>query len=112
MPKNKKTTSKVSGSSVTPIGDKVLVRPDEKASERRTDGGIIVPGSQADERQERGRVIAVGRGRYDENGNRIPMEVSVGDHIIFVRGYDFQEIKINGIDHILVSANSVLAITS
>ncbi len=103
--KNGKTT-------IIPVGDKVLIRPADKPSEHKTEGGIILPGKQETERQERGLVVAVGKGRWDEDGEkRIPMDVSIGDKVIYVRGYEYQELKVDGVDHILISANSILAIT-
>jgi chaperonin GroES len=111
----KKTTNKAGGASkaqIIPLGDKVLIRPFEKPSEQKTEGGIIIPGKEVTEKQERGVVIAVGQGRWDEDGEkRIPLDVAIGDKVIYVRGYEYQELKVNGVDHILISVNSILAIT-
>ncbi len=111
----KKTVNKNGSSSkgqIIPLGDKVLIRPFEKPNELKTQGGIILPGKQEGEKQERGAVIAVGEGRWDEDGEkRIPLDVSVGDKVIYVRGYEYQELKLDGVDHILISVNSILAIT-
>ena len=111
----KKTANKAGSSSkaqIVPLGDKVLIRPFEKPNEQKTEGGIIIPGKQEGEKQERGVVIAVGQGRWDEDGEkRIPLDVTVGDKVIYVRGYEYQELKVDGIDHILISVNSILAIT-
>jgi chaperonin GroES len=97
---------------IVPLGDKVLIRPHEKSNEQRTEGGIILPGRQEGEKQERGVVIATGKGRWDEDGERrIPLDVSVGDSVIYVRGYEYQELKVDGVDFILISVNSILAIT-
>lgn len=97
---------------IVPLGDKVLIRPFEKPNEQRTEGGIILPGKQEGEKQERGVVVATGQGRWDEDGERrIPLDVSVGDSVIYVRGYEYQELKIDGVEHILISVNSILAIT-
>ncbi len=110
--KIKKSEAKTVKQSVIPLGDKVLIRPFEKPNELKTDAGIILPGKQDGEKQERGVVVAAGQGRWDEDGEkRIPLDVSLGDKVIYVRGYEYQELKVDGVDHILVSVNSILAIT-
>ena len=116
MAKEIKKTAKKSGDSskgqIIPLGDKVLIRPFEKPNEQKTQGGIILPGKQEGEKQERGVVVAVGAGRWDEDGEkRIPLDVTMGDKVIYVRGYEYQELKVEGVDHILIGVNSILAIT-
>jgi len=108
----KKTEVKTTKQSIIPLGDKVLIRPFDKPNEVKTQAGIILPGKQESEKQERGVVVATGEGRWDEDGERrIPLDVSAGDKVIYVRGYEYQELKVDGIDHILISVNSILAIT-
>jgi chaperonin GroES len=96
---------------ITPLGDKVLIKPYAKESELRTDTGIIIPGKSGEEKHERGEVISVGKGRLNSEGKRIAPDVVVGDKVIFIRGYDYQEFTMEGENYILTSENNILAIT-
>lgn len=89
-----------------PLGDKVLVRVME--AEEKTSGGIILP-ETAKEKPQRGEVIAVGPGRTDDNGNKIPMEVNVGNIVIFTR-YGGSEIKFDGVEYKVLTERDLLAI--
>ena len=89
---------------VRPLGDKVLVKRLE--AEEKTKSGIYLPES-AKEKPQEGKVVAVGPGRMEE-GKRIPMEVAVGDTIIFAK-YGGTEINIEGEDYLILSERDILA---
>ena len=91
---------------VKPLFDRVLVKrvdPEEKVK-----GGIIIPDT-AKEKPMEGKVIAVGTGKLDDNGKRIPLEVKVGDRILFGK-YAGTEIKIDDEEHIILPEHEILGI--
>jgi len=92
---------------IKPLGDRVLVQPTSK--EEQTKSGIIIPDTATKEKPEEGEVLAVGPGRLDENGNRVPMEVSVGQKIMFTK-YGPNEIKIDDTEYLIVRESDILAI--
>ena len=89
-----------------PLGDRLLVRP--KESEEKTKSGIVLPDS-AKEKPQEGSVIATGDGARDEDGKKIPMEVKKGDVVLYSK-YAGTEVKIDGIEHLIIKENDVLAI--
>jgi chaperonin GroES len=96
---------------IKPILDRVVVRrlSDEEMGTKSA-SGIIVPDTVSKERPEQGMVIAVGEGKWDEDGEkRIPMDVKVGDRIVFSK-YGIDEVKIGGEEYYIVSSQSILAI--
>ena len=93
--------------SLQPLEDRVVVKPSEE--EETTASGLVIPDT-AKERPQEGEVIAVGPGRFEE-GNRIPMDVSVGDKVIYSK-YGGTEVKIEGEDYMILSARDVLAVVS
>ena len=91
---------------VRPLNDRVLVlRIDE---EEKTSGGIIIPDT-AKEKPQEGKVIAVGTGKVNDKGDRIPLEVKEGDRILFSK-YGGNEIKIDGVEHLIMREDDILAI--
>jgi chaperonin GroES len=89
-----------------PLNDRVLVvRIDE---EEKTSGGIIIPDT-AKEKPQEGKVIAVGAGKLDENGKRIPIEVKKNDRVLFGK-YSGNEIKIDGVEHLIMREDDILGI--
>ncbi|GAB6096855.1 co-chaperone GroES [Desulfatiferula olefinivorans] len=91
---------------IRPLNDRVIVkRMDE---ETKTAGGIIIPDT-AKEKPQQGKVTAVGPGRRDENGNRIPMDVKEGDTVLFSK-YAGTEIKIDGEEHMFMREEDILAV--
>jgi len=88
-----------------PLGDRVVVQP--SAEEDVTKGGIILPDT-AKEKPQRGMVIAVGPGRLDEEGKRIPMEVKKGDKVIYSK-YAGSEIKQNDEEVLILRESDILA---
>jgi len=91
---------------VRPLLDRVLIKRVE--ADEKVKGGIIVPDT-AKEKPMEGRVIAVGAGRLDDHGKRIPMEVKAGDRILFGK-YAGTEIKINDDEHIILKEDEILGI--
>ncbi len=90
-----------------PLGDRVVVEPIEE--EERTAGGIILP-ETAKEKPQQGKVIAVGPGARDEDGNRIPVDVKLGDRVLFAK-YAGTEVKLGGNHKVLVLRESdILAV--
>lgn len=91
---------------IKPIGDRILVQLIEEAEQMK--GGIIIPDS-AKEKPQQAKVIAIGTGKLDDNGNRRPFEVKVGD-VVFVSKYGGTEVKINDQKYILMREDDVLGI--
>jgi chaperonin GroES len=89
-----------------PLNDRVIVTRVEK--EQKTAGGIIIPDT-AKEKPQEGKIVAAGPGKLDDKGNRIPMEVKEGDRILFSK-YAGTEIKINGVEHIFMKEDDILAV--
>ena len=88
-----------------PLGDRVVVRPLER--EKTTRGGIHLPDT-AKEKPQKGEVIAVGPGRVSDDGSRIPMELAVGDQVIYAR-YGGTEYKDGDDEHLILRESDVLA---
>ena len=91
---------------VQPLGDRVLVEPTE--AEDKTVGGIVIPDS-AKEKQQQGRVVSAGKGRVSEDGKITPLEVKVNDKVLYGR-YSGTEIKIDGVEHLIMREDDILAI--
>ena len=92
---------------VRPLHDRVLVKRFNE--EERSKGGIIIPDT-AKEKPQEGKVVAVGPGRFDEDGEkRIPLDVKVGDVVIYSK-YGGTEVKYNGVEYLLLGARDILAI--
>ena len=91
---------------VRPLGDRVLVKPLE--TEEKKKGGIIIPDT-AKEKPQEGKVIAVGKGKITEQGKTLPLDVKVGDKILFGK-YSGNEIKIDGEDYLIVREEDILGI--
>ena len=89
-----------------PLHDRVVVR--RLDSEEKTKGGIIIP-ETAKEKPQEGEVVAVGPGRIDDNGNRIPLDVAVGDRVIYSK-YGGTEVKFGADEYLVLSARDVLAV--
>lgn len=89
-----------------PLGDRVLIKPDE-AEEKTASGLYISKGAQ--EKPQRGTVIAVGAGKLDDDGDRIPVDVKEGDVVIYGK-YGGNEIKIDGETYLLMRDSDIYAI--
>jgi len=91
---------------VQPLHDRILLKRVEAKQEKR--GGIIIPDT-AKEKPMEGKVIAVGTGRVEKDGKRIPLEVKVGDKVL-VGKYSGTEIKIDDVEHVILREDEVLGI--
>jgi chaperonin GroES len=89
-----------------PMNDRVIAK--RLDAEQKTAGGIIIPDT-AKEKPQEGKVMAVGPGKMDDNGKRIPMEVKEGDRVLFSK-YSGSDIKINGEEHVFLREDDILAI--
>jgi chaperonin GroES len=89
-----------------PLGDRILVK--RVKEEERTKGGIIIPDT-AKEKPQEGKIVAVGKGKRDENGKLIPIEVKEGDKILFGK-YSGSEFKLEGEDLLILREDDILGI--
>lgn len=91
---------------LTPLGDRILIERLED-DEETTSGGIIIPDT-AKEKPQEGEVIAVGKGRLLDNGNRQPIDVEVGNKILFGK-YSGTEVKYEGVEYLILREDDILA---
>ena len=89
-----------------PLNDRILVKRLE--SEEKTAGGLYIPDTDK-EKPSKGEVIAVGPGKVDDNGNRVALTVKKGDMVLFNK-YAGTEVKLDGVDHLVLREDDVLAI--
>ena len=94
--------------SIKPLEDRIVVKALE--AEKTTASGIVIPDS-AKEKPQEGEVLAVGPGRVDDNGNRVPLDVAVGDKVIYSK-YGGTEVKYDGEEYLILSARDVLAVVT
>lgn len=92
---------------IKPMQDRLLVKPENE--EQKTAGGIIVPDTATKEKPMRGEVIAIGPGKLSEEGVRLPMDVKVGDQVIYGK-YSGTEFKLEDDDLLIIEQSDVLAI--
>jgi len=98
----------LTGVKITPLGDRVLVKPGAKEEARRS--GIIIPDT-AKEKPQEGTVVSTGKGKVTEEGKVLPMEVKAGDTILFGK-YSGTEIKLDDVDHLILHQDDILGIVS
>jgi chaperonin GroES len=91
---------------IRPLEDRILVQANE--AETTTASGIVIPDT-AKEKPQEGTVLAVGPGRFDDKGSRIPVDVKVGDTVVYSK-YGGTEIKYAGEEYLVLSARDVLAV--
>ena len=91
---------------VRPLHDRILVR--RMAEEEKTAGGLFIPDS-AKEKPQRGEIVAAGKGRITEDGKILPLEVKIGDKVLFSK-YAGTEIKFDGSDFLMMREEDVLGI--
>jgi chaperonin GroES len=89
-----------------PLEDRIVVKPSE--GEETTVSGLVIPDT-AKEKPQEGEVVSVGPGRF-EDGNRVPLDVKVGDTVIYSK-YGGTEVKVDGDEYLILSARDVLAVT-
>ncbi len=92
--------------SIKPLEDRIVVQTLE--AETTTASGLVIPDT-AKEKPQEGKVVAVGPGRVDDNGNRVPFDVAVGDVVIYSK-YGGTEVKYSGEEYLILSARDILAI--
>ena len=100
------TTATSTKTAIKPLEDRIVVRPLE--AEQTTASGLVIPDT-AKEKPQEGEVLAVGAGRFDDTGKRIPVDVSVGDVVLYSK-YGGTEVKYHGEEYLVLSARDVLAI--
>ena len=91
---------------VRPLHDRILVR--RMAEEEKTAGGIIIPDT-AKEKPQRGEIVATGKGRFTEDGKVLPLEVKVGDKVLFSK-YSGTELKLDGTEYLMMREEDVLGV--
>ena len=89
-----------------PLGDRVVLKPVER--EEKTKSGIVLPDTAREKPQE-GIVEAVGTGRILDNGQKVPMELSVGDKVLYAK-YAGNEFKLDDVEYLIISEKDVLAV--
>lgn len=96
----------MSNINVTPLNDRILVKRVQE--EEKTAGGIYIPDS-AKEKPQKGEIVAAGKGKTSDDGTKIPLEVKVGDQILFGK-YSGTELKLEGTEYIMMREEDVLGI--
>ncbi len=91
-----------------PLGDRVIVKPAE--AETETKSGLVIPDT-AKEKPQRGEVIAVGEGKRDDDGKRIPMDVKVGDVVVYGK-YGGQDIKLDSVEYKILEERDIFAVVA
>lgn len=92
---------------IRPLGDRVVLKPVER--EEKTKSGIFLPDTASKERPMEGTILAVGEGRLDDNGKRVPMNVQSGDKVLFAK-YSGTEYKIDDVEYLILSEKDILGI--
>ena len=91
---------------IKPLEDRIVVQTLE--AEETTASGLVIPDT-AKEKPQEGEVVAIGPGRIDDKGNRVPLDVAVGDKVIYSK-YGGTEVKYSGQEYLILSARDVLAV--
>ena len=93
---------------IKPLEDRIVVQAIE--AEKTTASGLVIPDT-AKEKPQEGSVVAIGPGRIDDNGNRVPIDVAIGDKVIYSK-YGGTEVKYSGQEYLILSARDILAVVS
>ena len=101
-------TATASKTKLRPMGDRVVIEPTPR--EEMTKSGIVLPDT-AKEKPQEGSVLAIGPGAFDNDGKRVPIDVKVGDKVLYAK-YAGTEFKIDGDDLLILSAKDILAIVA
>ena len=91
---------------IKPLEDRIVVKPLD--AEQTTASGLVIPDT-AKEKPQEGKVLAVGPGRFDDKGARVPVDVQVGDVVLYSK-YGGTEVKYSGEEYLVLSARDVLAV--
>ncbi len=89
-----------------PLNDRVIIKSSE--AEEQTKSGLVIPDT-AQEKPQRGEVVAVGAGKLSDDGTRLPIDVEVGDVVIYGK-YSGQEIKVDGEEYMILKADEIYAV--
>jgi len=92
---------------IRPLADRVVIKPADR--EEKTKSGIYLPDTASKERPMEGTVLAIGEGRLDDNGRRVPMNVKAGDKVLFAK-YSGTEYKVDDIEYLILSEKDILGI--
>ena len=95
--------------SLKPLGDRVVVQPSEKEGEKKLASGIIIPETVGKEGLFKGKVIAVGPGKRNDEGKRIPVEVKPGDTVFFKKPWD-EPFKMQEVEYYVLSESDIILI--
>lgn len=90
-----------------PLGDRVVVEPEDEL-EQRTPSGLVIPDT-AKEKPQIGKVVAVGPGALDDDGNRLPMDVREGDRVLYSK-FAGTEVKLDGTEYLVVKEDDIFAV--
>lgn len=94
---------------IQPLGDRVVIKPADKAEEKMLASGIIIPDTGDKEKPAKGKVVAVGPGRVGDDNEIVAMTLKVGQTVLFSK-YGYDDVKIDGEDYIILSESQVLAV--
>lgn len=94
---------------IMPLGDRVLIKPFSEGEGKKSKSGIILPETIGKEKPERGKVVAIGPGRLNDEGKIVPLKVKVGQTVIFSK-YSPDEIKIDGEEYFILREENILAV--
>jgi len=96
----------MSAKMLKPLSDHIVIEP---LKEEKKKGGILLPDTVEKEKSEKGKVVAVGPGKIDDNGKRVPMEIKKGNVVVFTK-YGPHEVKIDGKEYLIVREDDILAV--
>ena len=99
-------TKSAAGTKLSPLADRVVIKATEESEQMR--GGLYIPDT-AKEKPQQGEVVAAGPGRFDDKGNRLPMDVKAGDKVLYGK-YSGTEVTIDGEQYLILRESDVLAI--
>jgi chaperonin GroES len=94
---------------IKPLGGNVLIKTLQ--DDKKTASGIVLPDTAEKERKQKGSVVALGTGKLDKDGKKIPFNVSVGDIVVFKK-YSPEEIEVDGVEYLIMDENDLLAVVS
>jgi len=92
---------------IQPLSDRVIVKPAERKAQ--TKGGIFLPDTASKERPMEGLILAVGAGRLDDSGQRVPMQVKPGDTVLFAK-YGGTEYRVDDVEYLILSEKDILGV--
>ncbi len=95
--------------SLKPLGDRVMVRPTERAGEKKLASGIIIPETVDKEKLLSGEVVAVGPGKKNDDGKRVAPDVKAGDTVYFKKPWD-EPIKVDGVEYYVLTESEIILI--